>query len=129
MTAKPYFVLRSSSNPEVAPADTLEGLLELAQMLRDGRNRAARSQRKSLPDLMRTGRKAGELAMQDWLDDLPARFGSELKKRGINSAWHDLGEVGGHSNWITRAVDLTELAEIPDLGRRRSGSGPRREHR
>lgn len=117
LSAKPYFVIEDSSATEPRPskADTLAGLLELARQLRDAQTRAARSQRKALPDRLRVGRLAGQDAVEQWLDDLPQALRKQLKDCGLGQAWDEVNGVH-----MTRLVDLVEVTEIPDLGRRRA---------
>ncbi len=105
INARPYQVLGEE-------LDSLEGLLKRAEMLSprpDAPVRAARSQLKALPDKLRLGMRAGELAF----NALPPRTRGLLVEAGFKGGpWRSAGKDA----WLSYLSDLIEVSEIGALG-------------
>ena len=142
LSCKPYLILASkttSETDETAAVDgqttpttpdsatkanltSVAGLLNAEKALRKNKSEVARSQLKSLPQQLATGRRAGQTAYQN----LPAAVRKVLQEHGlggdVNCPWSQVSSAPPNTpqQWITPLQDLLEVYEIPLLGTRQA---------
>jgi hypothetical protein len=131
LSARPYFVRQPCPLAGASPESlsSLQALLDASDALRKQSDAVARSQRKALPERIGLGRRSAIAAFAG----LPEAMRTLISAQGGYKDCNPWTEVAATSidgkitekTYLTRLLDLLEVAEIPDLGvagRQRQGS-------